>query len=435
MEMMKSIYVWAALGLPAAALIFRDGASPAANTETAPIGTYVDSGWKHQIRYQSYHGTMISPKHFITATHLGAAETVVTQPLHFNEVGARTWAIKPESRVVIGTTDLAVFEIWETFDDYAELYTGSNEVGKEMVIHGRGFGRGAEFAGKGWEWGEPVTRKSRWGRNVLDGVTVYEGDDLLFFTFDDVMGQDEAMATGGDSGGGWFVKDGPVWKLAAVSFTVDLFYSEAAEPTNANSLKGAFYEAGGLSFGSDAEGWNLLPTTGFSVNPDDGEFYRKSHTYGSRISDSLAEIELLIDPAIAWAGLTSAEKFESWLSGYGVTGASGGDDDADGDGLTNLEEYLTESDPDNGGEALAPLAIEFLPGGTHQFTLLESLNLAARGLTTVLQSSSDLSTWTAVSDAGEVSNERNDPAGIRTRVLARTSVGADELYYRLKISL
>jgi hypothetical protein len=378
---------------------------------------------------------MISPKHFITATHLGAAEMVVTQPIHFNGVEARTWAIRPGARVVIGTTDLAVFEIWETFDDCAELYPKSDEAGKEMVIHGRGFGRGAELAGKGWEWGDSTTRKSRWGRNVLDGVDTFEGDELLFFSLSDVLGQDEAMATGGDSGGGWFIKDGPVWKLAAVSFAVDLFYSEAAVPANANSLKGSFYDAGGLSIGSDAEGWDLVPTTGSSLDPDDDEFYRQSHTYGSRISGSLAEIELLINPAIAWAGLTSPEKFESWLSSNGVTGARDAQDDADGDGVTNLEEYLAESDPADGGEAVAPLAIKFFPGGTHQFTFVESLDLAARGLTMILQSSTDLVTWIAVSDAEEESNVRDDPKGVRTRVLSRASPGVGELYYCLKISL
>ena len=424
-----------ALGLPASALIFRDGSSPAANTETAPTGAYADSGWQYQIRFGAFHGTMISPKHFLTAVHLGTAPTSISQPIYFNGVEEKTYGIKPGSRETIGTTDLAIFEIWETFDDYAQLYSQGSEAGKGMVICGRGFGRGTELAGQGWKWGAAATRQSRWGRNTVDGFLNSGGNDLLYFDFDDVLGQDEAAATGGDSGGGWFIKDGPIWKLAAVSFSVDGRYSDAATPSDASSFRGAFYDAGGLWWGNDANGWNLLPTTGSSTNPNVVSFYRNSHTYGSRISSNLSAIELVIDPAIAWAAQTPAQRFLSWLSSFGVTGATAESDDADADGITNLEEYLSESDPSDGNETVSPLEIEFLPDGTHQFTLVESLDLAGRGLTTTLQSSVDLDIWTAVSDSTESSNAPDNALGIRTRILGRTPSSCDALFYRLKITL
>ncbi len=435
--MRKSLCVWFALGLPAAALIFRDGVSPAANTETAPTGAFADSGWQYQIRYSAFHGTMISPKHFITATHLGANQTVITQPVIFNGVEERSYTIKPGSRRIINGSDLSVFEIWETFDLYAPLYTTVDEPGREMVICGRGFGRGIEIAGQGWRWGGTATRLSRWGRNIIDGGVTSGGNDLLFFTFNDLLGQDEAAATGGDSGGGWFVKDGPTWKLAGVSFSVDGNYSEDAVPTNANGFRGSFYDAGGLSIGSDASGWNLIPTTGFSTNPGSVRFARQSHTYGSRISSHIPEINALINPALALADSTPTERFGNWLTVAGVTTLTAPGDDADGDGVTNLEEYLTESDPSDGEEAVSPLEIVFPEDGTHQFTLVESLDLAGRGLATTLESSVNLTTWATVNDAIEGSTTVDNGEGVRMRILTRIP-GPNEtgaLYYRLKINL
>ena len=433
--MRKSLCVWFALGLPAAALILRDGPSPAANTETAPTGDFADSGWQYQIRFGTFHGTMISPKHFITATHLGAGETEVTQPIIFNGVEDRTYTIRPGSRVVINGSDLSVFEIWETFDLYAPLYTKGDEVGEDLVIIGRGFGRGTEFAGQGWGWGATSTRLSRWGRNTLDGVLDFNGNDLLFFAFNDLFGQDEAAGTGGDSGGGWFVKDGPTWKLTAVSFSVDGNYSIDPVPSNANGFRGSFYDAGGVYIGSAAGGWNLIPTTGFSINPSDAVFARQSHTYGSRISSHVPEINTLINPALALANSTPTERFTSWLNVAGVGSSTAPGEDADGDGVTNLEEYLTESDPGDGDESVRALDVDFLADGSHQFTLVETLDLAGRGLVTSLQSSPDLASWTVVSDASETSNLQDNTEGTRTRILARTPSETEALYYRLQITL
>jgi len=424
-----------ALSLPATALIFRDGASPAANTETAPTGDFADSGWQYQVRFGTFHGTMISPKHFITARHLGAAETQITQPMHFNGVEDRTYGIRPGSRRLIGTTDLAIFEIWETFENFAPLFTGSDEVGNETVISGRGFGRGTEFAGQGWRWGPTSTRLSRWGRNNIDGVTDSQGNDLLFFGFSDVLGQDEVAGTGGDSGGGWFIKDGPTWKLAAVSFSVDAGYSNGVPPSNATGVRGSFYDAGGLHIGSDANGWFLIPSFGSSNNPNFITFFRQSHTYGSRISSNLSGINPIINSALALDGLSSTDLFGAWLGGAGVTTGTGEADDADADGVSNLEEYLSDSDPADGSETRRPFEVNFLADGTHQFTLVESLDIAGRGLVTSIESSENLVTWATVTDASESSNLRDDAEGIRTRVLERTPAVSEALYYRLKISL
>lgn len=420
--------------LSANGLIFIDGPSPAPNTETAPTGPLAGSGWEFQANYLNYHATVISPKHVITARHLGGAEKVLTRPVIFGATEEETYAIKGE-RILIGDTDFAIFEVWETFSSYAGLYQGVDEAGRELVIHGSGVGRGDEIPGVGWRWGTGESRKSRWGRNVIKGALTSAGNDFLYFSFDDLPGQDEVMATGGDSGGGWFIRENGVWKLAAVSSAVDGLYSQNPVPRNANGFRGAVYDGSGLSYGSDAEGWELIPATGESGDPEEIEFYRQSHTYGSRISSRLAEIEAAIAPALAWAALDPPGRFAMWLADHGVTVETGMADDPDRDGVSNLEEYLAESDPSDPTDAQGGLSFNIPESEVHRFTLRESLDLAGRGLTTVIESSPDLRAWSVVEDLSELSQERRNVDGVRLRVLERADPGGDILFYRLRIML
>lgn len=432
---MKGILLWVLAGLPASGLIFRDGLSPVANTRSAPTGVYEGSGWQHQVRYLTSHATIISPKHFITAAHLGTNQEQVTQQAFFNGVELKTFAVKG-TPARIGTSDLRVFEIWETFDDYAQLYTKSDEAGKGMVVHGRGIDRDEEVAGRGWKWGAYATQRSRWGRNEIGGIIASSnGYELLHFDFSDVLGQDEVMISPRDSGGGWFIKDGSTWKLAAVSFAVDSSYSSTEVPSDQNRFNGVFYDAGGLSIGSDNSGWNLIPLVGESQDPSDLSFYRQTNGYGSRISESAGEIQTIIDPAIDWKDLSPAEKYDNWLTDFGSIGPSGFADDLDGDGLTNLEEYLAESNPNDASSNVSPMVVEYLSNGSHRIVLVESLDLGGRHLTTVVESSRDLSIWALVEDLVQVSNVRNNPSGVRTRILTRMPAGSGPLFYRLQIRM
>lgn len=420
--------------LSADGLIFIDGSSPAPNTETAPGGSLAGSGWDFQVNYLNYHATVISPKHVITARHLGASQKVLTRPVIFGATEEETYAIKGE-RILIGDTDFSIFEVWETFATWAELYHGDDEAGRELVIHGSGVDRGSEIPGVGWRWGTGESRKSRWGRNVIKGALTSNGKDFLYFSFDDLPGQDEVMATGGDSGGGWFIQEEGVWKLAAVSSAVDAFYSQGPLPTNANGFRGAVYDGSGLFYGSDAEGWKLIPTTGESGDPEEIEFYRQSHTYGSRISSRLEEIKAVIAPALAWAELDPPGRFTRWLADHGVTVETGVADDPDRDGVANLEEYLAESDPSDPGVAQTGLSFEIPESGVHRLTLRETLDLAGRGLRVEIESSPDLLVWRVVEDLSEHSQGRQNADGFRWRVLERDDPGGGTLFYRLRISL
>lgn len=421
--------------MPAGALIFRDGGSPAANTETAPTGQFANSGWQHAVRLGSFQGTIISPKHFITATHLGTAETMVTQNAFINGVEDRVYHIRSYHQ--IGSTDLRVVEIWETFDDYAELYAESDEATQEMTIFGNGFGEGVEFPGQGWRWGGEETRLLRWGRNVIDGFidtstpTNPGLGELLFFTFDDLQNQDEVMATGGDSGGGWFIRDGNEWKLAAVSFGVDGGYSLQEDSA---TFRASFYNAVGIYITLGQQTF-MIPSGPGSLNSQQTSFYQNSHTYGSRISSNLTEIGAIINDALADEQLTNTERYESWLIDHGVSALDGVDVDSDVDGLTNLEEYLSDSDPGDGSEGRSPIVVSYEDDGSHVVTLEESLDLAGRGLSSSVQVSSDLVTWSEVTDFTEVTNTVDLAEGLRLRVLSRLPSTTGDNYYRLKIEI
>ena len=76
------------------------------------------------------------------------------------------------------------------------------------------------------------TRSMRWGTNTIETAPVLTPDfgfgKVVAFTmdFDDVSGQ--AMATGGDSGGGVFTYNGSAWELAGIMVTVDKFAGQPA---------------------------------------------------------------------------------------------------------------------------------------------------------------------------------------------------------------
>ncbi len=437
--------------LPGHAIIFADGDDPSANKETAPTGVYQDSGWQHLVRFKNFQGTMISPKHFITATHLGSA-TAITQPMYFNGVADKSFNIKPNSRTILQingeNSDLSVFEIWETFENYAPLYTSTDEVGKEFILTGKGFGQGEELtfnnATVGWKWGDATTEADRWGTSTILSTDVAgSGADLIYSQFDSNGGPHECQATGNDSGGGWFIKEGSVWKLAAITFSADAGRDSNNTIGDGSNFRAAMTRARGFYIGSDSGGWFLIPTNNgqysnpasFETNDMDARFYEKTHSYGTRISSFITELNPIIQPSITTASLSPETRFGAWLIDQGITTNTSALDDADGDHIPNLLEYFSDSDASDISEAISPFQVTPLTSGAIQFTLIESLDLAGRGLTGVIQKSTDLDTWTPVTTATETSSSMDTAAGTRTRILERPAGSDSELFFRLFVSL
>ena len=145
----------------AQAVLFYDTGISTHNT-SAPGGDYADSGWQYEGYFGGYLGTMISPNCFITAAHVGTSPTQFISKAVFNGGSDIVYTIDASANDAAGYwnitgTDLRIFKINETFSSHASLYAGSDEIGKELVVTGRGGVRGAEVylnsTLKGWKTG------------------------------------------------------------------------------------------------------------------------------------------------------------------------------------------------------------------------------------------------------------------------------------------
>ncbi len=215
----------------------------------------LNSGWQWQGRHGDFLGTPIAPQYYITAEHLGGASnfvlngTTYTIDTSFNAgAGTPGWINDPNS-------DLRIWKINQTFPSWAPLYTEApgSEVGRNLVVFGRGTQRGGEVRVngelKGWQWG-PLDGVQSWGENNVTSIgNAGPGFGLLMsFDFDADGGPNEAALTDHDSGGAVFVQSGGVWKLAGINFAVD-------GPWRYNQGDAAFhasiFDAGGLWVGNN----------------------------------------------------------------------------------------------------------------------------------------------------------------------------------------
>jgi len=263
------------LGLPhlAGAILFYSTGDPAHNT-TAPTGALTNSGWQFQGTWGAYLGTPLASKYFITAAHVGGS---VGDQFSFRGVNYTTTAMFDDPN-----SDLRLWRICGTFPEYALPYSRSNEKSKPVVVFGRGTQRGAEVLVsdglsttlKGWMWGA-ADGVQRWGTNL---VTAIVQGNLLNCSFDVSGGADEAHLSVGDSGGGVFMRDGTVWKLAGLNLGVDGPYNTS---TNGSGFFAAIFDEGGL-YTLVSTNWVLTPDLPVDVP---GGFY------ATRISTSMSWID------------------------------------------------------------------------------------------------------------------------------------------------
>ncbi|RYD21325.1 MAG: hypothetical protein EOP88_11770 [Verrucomicrobiaceae bacterium] len=312
----------------AGGVICLDTADPSLRTSTPGD----NSGWQYEGKFKDFLGVPIAPHFFITATHIGGA---VGDVLDFHGDPYTTIA-----KHNVPSTDLTIWEVnhAKPFPTYAPLSSGAADVGSVVTVIGRGTQRGTEVIvggeSKGWQWG--VTDKvQRWGRNTVAGVQTAAGfGQLLYCDFDSPGLPDECHLSNGDSGGGMFVLEGGLWRLAGINFSVD---GPFREPPAGASFNATLFDAGGLEF-SNGPGWTLVP---------EGPADVASSFYCSRISHSLAFISNLA-PAV---NSLATEDYPAWQKLYftpaeiGTPADTGPLADFDHDGLFNLLEFALNLDP------------------------------------------------------------------------------------------
>ena len=214
---MKLVAAIAVMMISAAAasgvILYRTG-DPASNT-TEPKGELAGSGWQYEGSFGDFLGTTIAPHFFITAKHLGqVAEKFVFRGTSYTIIRG---VADPEG-------DLRIFEVEGTFPEYAPLYQKDDEIGKHLVVIGRGTQRGPERIVngqlRGWTYG-PSDSVQRWGENKVAGIV----GGNLYIVFEKAGFPQEAVLSSGDSGGAVFLNDGGTWKLAGINSDVDKFAS------------------------------------------------------------------------------------------------------------------------------------------------------------------------------------------------------------------
>lgn len=225
---------------------------------TAPTGELVNSGWDLQGKWGEFTGVPIAPQFFITVQHAGLYDTFLLNGISYSvQLFVDDWQ-----------SDLRIVKINETFSKFASLYEGQDEKGKNTIVFGRGVSRGEDIIVnnklKGWKWNN-YGENLRWGGNVVDDIIItYSGVDVLKMTFDPQKNLDVISFSRGDSGGGVFIKQNNIYKLAGINYVVDGPYS--LNNLGDNVLAGSLFDETDL-YKYDKTGWSKI------TNPSIGASY------------------------------------------------------------------------------------------------------------------------------------------------------------------
>jgi hypothetical protein len=390
---------------PGRAVMFWETGDPTRNTSTPGD----NSGWQYEGTMDGYLGVPIAPYFFISAKHI--AEHNVGDVFYFHGDAYTTVDFFNSP-----TTDLRIWQVdvAKPFPTFAALSSGVNDIGAVAAIYGKGTQRGAAFyhnaEHKGWAWGTP-DGVQRWGRNVVEGeVNAGSGlGKLLFCDFNRNGIAHECHLSVGDSGGGMFVLENGLWRLAGIHNSVNGSFRR-------NSSEGAGYLAalfdfGGMEIGSNSTSWTPIPE-------DDDDV--PSGFYSSRISASLT----WITSTATGSGVVAAENFAAWQKLYFTPAQiadstlSGPLADFDKDGIVNLLEFAFHLDPifneqkilDAGtGFRGLPLVQKEVIEGEERLTIefLRRKNSNGAALTYTHEFSSTLDGWSSVGTVDvESINER-----------------------------
>ncbi len=328
----------AGISLSASAIIFYSTGEVSYNT-AAPDGALDGSGWQFQGRFNSYLGTPVGPHHFLAAKHIGGS--VGNKFYYGSEVFTTVGKVEDAG------SDLIIWEVSERFTSYAPLYSSTDEAGKGLVVFGRGVDRGAavtntitsgfgpwrttEVMTNGWKWGA-YNYTQRWGENAVSGTATINGYPVLKADWDPDAGTNECMLADKDSSGGVFIQEAGVWKLAGINYSVGPAATYSFNSDGSDSFKAAILDFSGDDslYYDNGVGWVPLLST------------QKSSFYASRISsryswitNNVSDFDQDVDLMPDW-----------WESEYGDSATEMvAAVDGDGDGFTNLEEWIADTDP------------------------------------------------------------------------------------------
>lgn len=135
------------------------------------------------------------------------------------------------------TADIRVARLYgANLINFVGLYEDTNEIDKEIVMGGYGDGRGGLLKTRGttygYQWDNSSNTTLRLGTNKIndtkdDDTLVGYTSDVITADFDGLNEGDSTVYEGTiadhDSGGGWFIKAGDIWKVASLGRAVEHF--------------------------------------------------------------------------------------------------------------------------------------------------------------------------------------------------------------------
>ncbi len=311
------------------AVIHEDTGDSAAYTTTPGD----NSGWQFEGQWGGFLGTPIAPSYFLSAKHIGNA-------------GGGVFVFHGETfNVVAGYadpgSDLCLWQVDHAFATYAPVFQprGNAEVGQEVHVYGDGAQRGVavtlDGTLRGWSWGDSGYLE-RWGRNVVSAAVSDNSGPYLQVAFDAPGLPGEAHLSAGDSGGGEFILQDGLWRLAGINYGVDDLYTDA---NGGGHFVAAIFDARGY-YTQNADGsFSLI--AGHAPQP--------TSFYGTQVSARLTWIKGIVGEH-AFDTLP-AEDFDAWAHAYFTPAqladntVAGPGADPDGDGVPNLLEFAFNLDP------------------------------------------------------------------------------------------
>jgi hypothetical protein len=148
-----------------------------------------------------------------------------------------------------------VYTVNGTLPDYAPLYSSMTKVNNQpVVMFGRGLDRGASVSVngqlKGWQWGGGDSSLS-WGTDMISG----DYGSIYGWQFTNSSNPNEGQVASGDSGGGVFIDDGGIWKLAGIINSVQESFS--LDGTNTTAMDAAIFDTTGL-YQASGSNWSKI---------------------------------------------------------------------------------------------------------------------------------------------------------------------------------